>query len=533
VDRDIYRRMLADREVVEPEYRRARVTPPNVVMTDEYTIESGSRRIELRFLGQANTAGDIVMWLPEERIVASGDIVVLPSPYAFNVAPLSWASTLRNLKSLDYAILVPGHGPVQRDTQYVDLLIEAATSVAAQRDMLLASGKSAEETQAALDFSAFEERFTHGDEYLRIHYQEWFVDPLRASTMRALSGEPMVAIPPPESIAFDDARWVIDGAEHELVDYLGQKALMLRGGSAVLPELNLQNAIVEFDLAVTPERGFAGLMFRWQDEYNYENFYIRPHQSGNPDANQYQPVINAAAAWQLYYGESYAAPVKYRFNEWQHVKVLYAGSQARVYIDSDEPVLTVTNLRRSDRNGAIGVSVANFAAAHFANFKFTKLADAYEFPPVPEQPYTEGVVQSWQVSDVFAESELDNVTELDDAFIEVRSWTPLAAESSGITNLAQLPGRTADTNTRLARYVLHADRRQTRVFQFGYSDRARVYLNGVLIYSGNNNYESRDYRYLGTIGLFDAVALPLRRGDNELWIAVSEDFGGWGVMGKF
>ncbi len=67
---------------------------------------------------------------------------------------------------------------------------------------------------------------------------------------------------------------------------------------------------------------------------------------------------------------------------------------------------------------------------------------------------------------------------------------------------------------------------------FGYSDAASVYLNGSLIYRGNNGYQSRDYRYLGTIGLFDSVVLPLVEGDNEIWIAVSESFGGWGVMAK-
>lgn len=56
--------------------------------------------------------------------------------------------------------------------------------------------------------------------------------------------------------------------------------------------------------------------------------------------------------------------------------------------------------------------------------------------------------------------------------------------------------------------------------------------NGTLIYRGNNGYQSRDYRYLGTIGLFDTLALKLKGGDNELWIAVSEDFGGWGIMGR-
>jgi len=65
---------------------------------------------------------------------------------------------------------------------------------------------------------------------------------------------------------------------------------------------------------------------------------------------------------------------------------------------------------------------------------------------------------------------------------------------------------------------------------FGYSDPVRAYFNDRLVYSGDNGYQTRDYRYLGTIGLFDEVWLPLERGDNELWFAVSEDFGGWGIV---
>ena len=43
---------------------------------------------------------------------------------------------------------------------------------------------------------------------------------------------------------------------------------------------------------------------------------------------------------------------------------------------------------------------------------------------------------------------------------------------------------------------------------------------------------SRDYRFLGTIGYFDAVYLQLKKGRNDLWIAVSENFGGWGIKAK-
>jgi hypothetical protein len=56
-----------------------------------------------------------------------------------------------------------------------------------------------------------------------------------------------------------------------------------------------------------------------------------------------------------------------------------------------------------------------------------------------------------------------------------------------------------------------------------------VYLNGRPVYRGAAVWRSRDYKFLGTIGLHDELILPLERGDNHVWIAVSEDFGGWGV----
>ena len=45
-------------------------------------------------------------------------------------------------------------------------------------------------------------------------------------------------------------------------------------------------------------------------------------------------------------------------------------------------------------------------------------------------------------------------------------------------------------------------------------------------------YRSRDFRYLGTIGLFDEISAPLRPGTNELTFAVSESFGGWGILAQ-
>lgn len=190
------KRIIADRDIITAEFKRVRVTVPTVVVDKQHVIESGDRRIELLFLGHGNTEGDIVMWLPQEKIVAAGDLVVLPSPYAFNVPPRAWANTLVALNALDYATLVPGHGPVQRDTSYTDLLIETASSIANQRDKMVAEGLSMEVIQERLDFSEFEERYTDGDPYKKAYYDEWFEAPLRQAAIKELSGEPMKAIEP-------------------------------------------------------------------------------------------------------------------------------------------------------------------------------------------------------------------------------------------------------------------------------------------------------------------------------------------------
>ena len=191
-----YRRIIEDADEIDGEYNRAKVTTPNVVFDENLTIVSGKRTIELLQLGHGNTEGDIVMWLPEEKIVATGDIVVLPSPYAFNMPPRPWAATLKNINDLGYTTLVPGHGDIQRDTTYVDLLIESAISIADQRDSMLAKGLSKEDVEAQLDFSAFEERFTGGDDYIKSYYLAYFEKPFRKAAMKALTGEPMVILEP-------------------------------------------------------------------------------------------------------------------------------------------------------------------------------------------------------------------------------------------------------------------------------------------------------------------------------------------------
>jgi hypothetical protein len=178
------------------------------------------------------------------------------------------------------------------------------------------------------------------------------------------------------------------------------------------------------------------------------------------------------------------------------------------------------------------VSSANFSAVHFANFRYTPLADAYAFPARPAKKMTPDIIRQWQVSDAFPEAALRGSASLDKKHMVARTWQTLDAEPTGITNLAQINGVSENGDTAFARVMLHADKAETKQLALGFSDKAAVYLNGRLIYKGDNTYLSRDYRYLGTIGFFDNVMLPLEAGENELCVAVTEAFGGWGVMGK-
>ena len=337
-----------------------------------------------------------------------------------------------------------------------------------------------------------------------------------------------------QTIPFGDARWEISGVENKIENYLGKKSLYLKGGQALIKDSDFTNGIIEFKIAFTGERGFMGAVWRLEDENNYEEFYLRPHQSGNPDANQYTPVFNGISGWQLYYGEDYASPVKYKFNQWNIVKIIVSGKYAEIYInDMNTPALFVNELKRNVKSGKVGLECSNFTPVHFADFEYKTI----ENPKLKNKPklamnLPENIIANYSVSSHFKEEKLNHKYLLTKDEKEKLNWTKINCETTGFVNLARIQGIKEGLNTVFARVIINSDKDQYKKVSFGYSDLVKVYLNDKLEYSGQNNYQSRDYRYLGTIGFFDDVYLPLKKGENELMFAVSESFGGWGIMAR-
>lgn len=333
-------------------------------------------------------------------------------------------------------------------------------------------------------------------------------------------------------VPMDESHWTVKSEEYRFEDYLGIPVIYLPQGAAQLNDVIFHNGIIEFDIAFPQGRGFPGLFFRIQDDQNYEELYIRPHQSGNPDANQYTPVFNGMAGWQLYYGEGHAAPVNYNYDAWNHVKLVISGTVGEVYInDMKNPIFQIYELKHGNVRGPIALK--GNAKSHFANFSYTLVDHPKLKLPVNEIPkLEENVISKYQVSNTVEDATILGKTWLKADEILDLKWTGLNSEFTGAINIARVAQRTENKNTALVKITISSDTDQIKRLDFGFSDKAQAYVNGKLIYAGNNVFRSRDYRYLGTIGYFDSIYLDLKKGDNEIVFAVTEGFGGWGIKNK-
>lgn len=352
-----------------------------------------------------------------------------------------------------------------------------------------------------------------------------------------------VAAAQPRRLDFTDPAWKLSGEDTKVETYLGQTALRLRSGAAQRPDVRFGDGTIELDVAVTAHRSFVYVQLRIQSEGEREEFYLRPHKSGLPDAMQYAPVFQDESNWQLYHGPGYTAAAELPAATWIHVRIVVSGDRAAVFVgDVDEPQL-ITPLARGSRPGFIGLrgfisraTPAGLYTGNFANLVVRPGEVPFEFPErqAADQPPA-GTITHWRVSPAFVPQD-GAVQELPEEILSPDAWTTLAAEPSGLLVLGRHVAKPPEVRRAAvaARVVVHSREAAIRRFNFGYSDEVSVFLNGRLLFSGNNTYSFNFPRRQGLITLEQgALYLPLREGANELLLAVSDSFGGWGLMGQF
>jgi glyoxylase-like metal-dependent hydrolase (beta-lactamase superfamily II) len=97
-----------------------RPTPPNVTLNERLTLHHGGREIRIMFMGRGHTGGDAIVYLPKDRVIATGDLLVEGTSYSGDAYIPEWIETLEKLKALDFDTILPGHGKALKGKTKID-----------------------------------------------------------------------------------------------------------------------------------------------------------------------------------------------------------------------------------------------------------------------------------------------------------------------------------------------------------------------------------------------------------------------------
>jgi len=344
------------------------------------------------------------------------------------------------------------------------------------------------------------------------------------------------------NVPADSTRWELEG-QAKVAEYMGRKSIFLDGGAATLKDFELRDGVVDVDVATPAGRGFFGIQFRIDGD-DAEWVYVRQHKSGAPDAMQYTPVLNTGLNWQIYNGPGFTGAADVPRDVWFHLRLEVSGAQAKFYVkDMNAPALVMSDLKSGIQKGRVALAVLT-GATYFSNFEIRTTPDApweRHAPPVPP-----GTLMKWSLSPSFdaLARNLERAPPEGDA---VR-WQDVEAEPPGfvvINRYRESPHPRVsfanDFSKRLepqpgmkvvyARTSIDSDREQLKKLYVGYSDDVSVFLNGRILFRGRSAQNFRDPAFLGIVSPEnDAVYLPLKKGRNELILAVSELGGGWAFI---
>ena len=329
--------------------------------------------------------------------------------------------------------------------------------------------------------------------------------------------------------------WTVAAESAVFEKFKGVQSIYVRQGYAQPKAVDdFITGVIEYDIWVEARRGFPGVRFRIADDANWEEFYIRPHQSGNPDANQYTPVFNGVAGWQTYYGAPNAAAYNYKINDWNRIKLVIADDAMEVYInDMNQPLLFIPDLERQAISSPIQLYAGGPSGFRFANLSVERSSSvSLKNRKRSNQPVAEDLITQWEVSESFELNQFLQDNRFDFKKANGLSWKSLKVTSRGHVNLSEWALLNDKNNTSIARIALNSEKAQIKKLTYGFSDKVLIFVNGKIVHGGNDAFRTRDYRFLGTIGYFDDIYLDLKPGRNEIWFVVTEEMGGWAVKAK-
>jgi glyoxylase-like metal-dependent hydrolase (beta-lactamase superfamily II) len=130
-----WERMIADSRAYIAEMRDYTPELPNVTFDDHLVLHDKAHELHLLWKGRGHTAGDVMVFCPEKKVIASGDLLHCFLPFIADGYPREWPRTLRSAGELEFDHVIGGHGDVQqgheRLLQKADYIEELTAAVAA------------------------------------------------------------------------------------------------------------------------------------------------------------------------------------------------------------------------------------------------------------------------------------------------------------------------------------------------------------------------------------------------------------------
>jgi hypothetical protein len=223
-----------------------------------------------------------------------------------------------------------------------------------------------------------------------------------------------------------------------------------------------------------------------------------------------------------------------RENGWNHIKMVVSGRRMNVFVnDVASPTLEVARLEGDTLNGGLQLQ----GPGTFANMVITP--DAVDgLSPEPAKDPLDGdrrLVRNWRLS---AFSSLPNgkeplYNEMPGASPE---WKTISTERNGLVNISRVYGRPLPEPNRAVTWLkttITSDKKQTKKVDVGWTRELWVFVNGKLVYADKNLFELEEARKAPDARCSlenGAFALPLEPGDNEVAVAIANNFFGWGLM---
>ncbi len=158
-EKDRAMREIAAQEAHHVALGETEPTPPNMTLKNRMTIhrtwEGQDRPIELLHLGRGHTGGDVVVLLPNERVVFTGDLVLAGGAYIGDAYVDEWLQTLDRFEELEFDLILPGHGEAFSDMAQVDALRAFLSDFWDQAVNARDQGLSAEEAISTIEWQGF------------------------------------------------------------------------------------------------------------------------------------------------------------------------------------------------------------------------------------------------------------------------------------------------------------------------------------------------------------------------------------------